>query len=338
MYGKDRKMENQRPNINQERKKSPRRVGLWQIFAPIAINYAIAMVTEIVFVLGLTIRVMIDYIRETPELSALMVNTELTYTEMIDQINSFFTTEVTDWVLDQVWTDLMSNLALLTIMSAIVSIPIFLWMFRKDKKDFVSYGFAERIQEALWKYTFIIVGSVAVCIALNNLINLSQLSELSSSYAESSEILYSISFPLQLLGWGILSPIAEELIFRGVIYNRLKLMMKPIAAMLWSALIFAAYHGNLVQGVYAGLCGIMFVWMYERYGSIKAPILAHVAINITSVVLTQYEIFIWLFKDPLRVGIITVVSATIAATIFVLIQNNTVPYFELPKMSDVDEE
>ncbi len=146
MYGKDREMENQRPNINQERKNTPRRVGLWQIFIPIMINYAVAMVTEMVFILGLTIRVMIDYIRDTPELSALMMNTELTYSEMVDQINSFFTTEVTDWVLDQVWTDLMSNLALLTIMSAIISIPIFLWMFRKDKKDFVSYGFTERIQ------------------------------------------------------------------------------------------------------------------------------------------------------------------------------------------------
>ncbi len=330
-------MENQRPNMNQERRDTPRKLGLWQIFIPIMINYAVVMVTEMVFVLGLTIRVMVDYIRDTPELAALMTNTELTYSEMVNQINSLFTTEVTDWVLDQVWTDLMSNLALLTIISAIVSIPIFLWMFRKDKRDFMRFGLTERIQEALWKYTFIIIGSVAVCIALNNLISLSQLAALSSSYTDSSEILYSISFPLQLLGWGILSPIAEELIFRGVIYNRLKLMMKPVVAMLWSALIFAAYHGNIVQGVYAGLCGIMFVWMYERYGSIKAPILAHVAINITSVVLTQYEIFVWLFKDPLRVGVITVVSATIAASIYVLILNNTTPYFQLPKKPDSEE-
>ena len=65
---------------------------------------------------------------------------------------------------------------------------------------------------------------------------------------------------------------------------------------------------------------MMFCYVYEKYGSVKAPILAHITANILSVVGTQFQWFDWLFEDPMRVGISTVLCAFIASSIYVMIQ------------------
>ena len=65
---------------------------------------------------------------------------------------------------------------------------------------------------------------------------------------------------------------------------------------------------------------MMLAYVYEKYGSVKAPILAHITANILSVVGTQFQWFDWLFKDPMRVGISTVLCAFITSSIYVMIQ------------------
>ena len=62
--------------------------------------------------------------------------------------------------------------------------------------------------------------------------------------------------------------------------------MKPWTAILWSAIFFGIFHGNLVQGVYAAFCGLYLGWVMERFATLKAPIMAHMAANIAIIVLT----------------------------------------------------
>ena len=66
---------------------------------------------------------------------------------------------------------------------------------------------------------------------------------------------------------------------RGLVYGRLRDMMRPLPAILWSALFFGLFHGNLVQGVYATACGIYLGWIMERFRTIKATAVAHIAAN-----------------------------------------------------------
>ena len=51
--------------------------------------------------------------------------------------------------------------------------------------------------------------------------------------------------------------------------------------------MFALFHGNVVQGAYAFLIGLYFVWLYEAYHSLVLPVLAHAAANASSVLLEQ---------------------------------------------------
>lgn len=45
--------------------------------------------------------------------------------------------------------------------------------------------------------------------------------------------------------------------------------------MVFSGVVFGIYHGNLVQGIYASLLGIMLAWVTERSGTLLAPVIFH---------------------------------------------------------------
>ena len=51
-------------------------------------------------------------------------------------------------------------------------------------------------------------------------------------------------------------------------------------AVIGSALLFGAIHGNLVQMLYGTIMGIIMAILYEKYGKLLAPILFHGAANI----------------------------------------------------------
>ncbi|MEF9840245.1 MAG: CPBP family intramembrane glutamic endopeptidase [Lachnospiraceae bacterium] len=263
-------------------------------------------------------------------IASMAVSAVIAGTMAPDMINSKINTA--DMVM-QLSNEMMKYTAVLTIVTALFSLPVFGWMFYRDQKKRRQFGALKREKAKIWMYTGIIVLGAAACLVLNNLITLSNLAFYSEGYAKASEALYSIGFPLQLLGLGLIVPITEELLFRGLIYNRLLSLMTQKKAMLWGALIFAAYHGNLVQALYGGILGYLLVYLYEKYGSLKAPIIAHIVLNMTSLIITEYKGFTWMFKVPMRVGIITVVCASLSATMFVLIQriegNNTSDNSEL---------
>lgn len=94
------------------------------------------------------------------------------------------------------------------------------------------------------------------------------------------------------LAIGILAPIVEEMVFRGAILRTLLLLggrgndqssmlnaqsskFKAFAAILISALLFGAVHGNVQQFVHATLIGLLLGWMYYRTNSIVPGIVFH---------------------------------------------------------------
>lgn len=83
---------------------------------------------------------------------------------------------------------------------------------------------------------------------------------------------------LMILLAGILVPIAEELIFRGFLYNFLKERWGVWPGVFISSLIFGIIHGNIIVGLTAFLLGILLAIVYEYSRSLWASILVH-AIN-----------------------------------------------------------
>ncbi len=77
----------------------------------------------------------------------------------------------------------------------------------------------------------------------------------------------------------VLTPLAEELLFRGVLYQALRRTMPVGSAAVISALIFAAMHLSVVLFIPLTLMGIVLAIVFERSGSIIPTILIHACNN-----------------------------------------------------------
>ena len=80
----------------------------------------------------------------------------------------------------------------------------------------------------------------------------------------------------------IFGPIAEELLFRGIIHNSIKKVCNPSVAIVLSGLMFGIWHGEFVQSVYTTFFGIALAVVYEYSGSLWVPIGMHILNNFTS--------------------------------------------------------
>ena len=104
---------------------------------------------------------------------------------------------------------------------------------------------------------------------------------------------------------GILSPIIEEVLFRGVMLNKLRTYGDKIA-IITTALLFALFHENFSQFFYAVGLGMIFAYVTLKTGTIKYSIGLHIMINMMgSVIGTQvlnstiatmiFGIVVWVF-------------------------------------------
>lgn len=85
------------------------------------------------------------------------------------------------------------------------------------------------------------------------------------------------------LATAVATPFIEEVLFRGLIYTRMKKAMPQVAAMLLSAVWFGVAHsGGIHQIAYAAALGIILVLLYEKYQSLWPCIFLHAGFNSTS--------------------------------------------------------
>jgi uncharacterized protein len=134
---------------------------------------------------------------------------------------------------------------------------------------------------------------------------LDRYTEISKSFIGSDSILMII------LSTCILVPIAEELVFRGLIQGELRRAMPAIAAVIIQAVIFTLVHGNPIQMSYVLLPALIFGLIYEWTGSIYIPIGLHMIFNFTGSALPMilqdhsalyaYVIFILVSMIPVSV-------------------------------------
>lgn len=77
----------------------------------------------------------------------------------------------------------------------------------------------------------------------------------------------------------IISPIMEEIIFRGRLYNLLGHTASPFMAAFLSSFVFAAIHMQPIIIIDGFLSGMLFSYMYLLKRSIILPILLHICNN-----------------------------------------------------------
>jgi hypothetical protein len=81
----------------------------------------------------------------------------------------------------------------------------------------------------------------------------------------------------------VFAPIAEELFFRGIVFNAWLREAGRIWAYVGSAALFAAIHLSLESLLPIFLLGLALAWVYQRTGNLLAPITMHATVNGISV-------------------------------------------------------
>jgi uncharacterized protein len=84
------------------------------------------------------------------------------------------------------------------------------------------------------------------------------------------------------------TPLAEELIFRGLLFQWLRGWIGPFGGAIVSAALFGALHYPSGQAVWAGLVGFALALLYHRFGSLWASIAAHAGNNALAIVLVLW--------------------------------------------------
>lgn len=151
--------------------------------------------------------------------------------------------------------------------------------------------------------------AAASAVGMNGLLNLIELYRFSPTFQEISEIQFDTPVWLGIISYGILAPLGEEVVFRGVVYGQFKKVMKVPIAIVLSGLAFGLFHGNLVQAVYATVIGILLALVYELYGTLIAPMVFHGIANLFVYIMLDLTSFGGAFLTPAACIIFLALSA-----------------------------
>ena len=205
--------------------------------------------------------------------------------------------------------------AVCTSVTALLVLPVLIWMYRSDaakgmhsNKSICRFGGAQqedcRSQNTQGtaavktnrrgkdiRKTAYLIGILVLCAVSGGVLNLLwsgilQQLRIQDHFSNAvQEQLFAGQAMVQLLGLGVLVPLAEELIFRGLIYTRIRKRIPAGAAIFFSALLFALFHGNVIQMIFAFPLALILAWLYERSGWFACPLAFHMGANLTAIVL-----------------------------------------------------
>lgn len=188
----------------------------------------------------------------------------------------------------------------MVLLTALIAVPVFGWMYCRDLKERKGFSFCHMvIVLELRPVSWAALGSMALALALNLILLSSPLPGWSAGFRQAQEAMYQGSIWMELAASGAAAAVMEELLFRGLLYGRMRELLGAGSAVLWSALAFGVCHGNLVQGVYGFLMGCFLAYLMERFGTVLIPILAHMSANVFLIFLTEGGGLDGLLQKPL---------------------------------------
>lgn len=96
-----------------------------------------------------------------------------------------------------------------------------------------------------------------------------------------------LTFTIAFISAAIISPLYEEIFYRGFIYKWFRVKWGVTAGILISSIIFTIVHIPTFNTLPVNfVSGVVFAWTYEKSGSILPAIIIHSLFNGTAVILT----------------------------------------------------
>ena len=209
--------------------------------------------------------------------------------------------------------------AALAISYYLIGFPVFYLMVKKlpegEKRESKTLGISKVIKLILMSYSMVYI--------INYLTNIIMVL---ISRIKGDEVINPLATTVEGSNWiwtlifvGILSPIIEEMMFRGVMLNKVRAYGDKVA-MITTAVLFGLFHGNFNQFFYAVALGLIFAYVTLKTGTIKYSIILHIVVNMIGSVIVPT--LIGDGTNIVVVGIIVIILLAIVITGLALLIKN----------------
>ena len=206
-----------------------------------------------------------------------------------------------------------NHMGLALIGAGILTLGVYLIIFAARKVNPLAQVDAKKI--SLKDFLFVVIGGFGTMLFMNQILNIIPFSEAMMDSLNDAVGTYN-QYPLWqgILANAILIPILEEVVFRGLLYGRLRRGMPEIVAALITSAVFGIGHTGPIWMAWAFCVGMILNFARSRTGSIAASIVIHMMIN-TFAVIANYELIV-LPQNTTVVIISTIVGAVLLAVYF----------------------
>jgi membrane protease YdiL (CAAX protease family) len=182
-------------------------------------------------------------------------------------------------VLDMPHDSLFANIAEIVIQAAVFIVVIGVGL-KDQQKTISSVCFFKKVNGKVWGAAILcLIGFVLFYFYLNFLFY-----SFKYGWYTDYELTYD-NFLFNLIDTALIPAIAEEILFKGLIFTILKKHYSTVLAVIIASLMFAVCHLNFIRFIPLFLSSCFTFWLYLRSGSLILPMIEHFTNNLFTFVL-----------------------------------------------------
>ncbi len=192
-----------------------------------------------------------------------------------------------DYSLKIIGNPLYAGVLMGFIMAVIFTTVVYLFCIKRYNLSWKDIGIRKLSwKDLLWTFVaviFLILVSVAVLMIMEK-VGIS-FENSKTETVQNDKSIYS--FCIAVIGAAVISPIYEEILYRGVFYTFFRYMYGMWGGILISSIIFTVVHIPTYNTLPVNfLSGVVFALLYEKTNSILSAMIAHALFNFIAVLLT----------------------------------------------------
>lgn len=191
------------------------------------------------------------------------------------------------------------------LISSGATVPFLVSLYKQDMyTEKVVYG-KQKLNpgEYLLQMALVAASAGAFGVVLNNFIAMTPLVEVSAGFQTANENFFAGGILLEILASCVVVPVAEELLFRGIVQKRASMMAGEKMGILCSALLFGVIHMNLVQFIYATLLGGLLAVVVAKTRRVSLAVVGHAAANLIAILRAETGVLDFAYQ-PDAAGIV----------------------------------
>lgn len=233
--------------------------------------------------------------------------------EIVDKSVGMDYNEINELINECIYVNSMK----LTAIGCICAVPVLVYFYRRDKVEWPLAEYEKCGRQPVVKYIYVVLFGLIIGLAGNHIVEFVDVTSVSQGYENVEQAIEQSPLIWIALSTLVAAPLAEELVFRGLIFKRLRRHGSYIVCALISSFAFGFTHGNMIQFVYAFLVGLALTFVYEKYKSLWACITLHSCANLAALLMGELSGYI---DDSIIRMAITAIEIALIYGVYVLVR------------------